>query len=279
MKRFVPALVAFSVAGLLPLLSLAKPKPEEGWGLPHDASLEGWRIDWLLNITTVFLAILFLIMCVWMGLAAIKHGKNHKALYDLGTGKKQVLTALTISAAIFFVVDGNLFVNALLDLHGAYWDFERAEKDRDAVRIEINAHQWAWDLRYAGPDGRFNTRDDIVTLNEMVVPVDSPIIIQQASPDVMHSMFIPNMRYKLDAIPGTIMRAWFQATETGEFDIACVQQCGQAHYQMGGILRVLSRSDYRKWAAEASAKSELAYDPEDVDAHWGWPWKAQLRPE
>src|SRR5258708_12509748 len=41
------------------------------------------------------------------------------------------------------------------------------------------------------------------------------------SRDVVHSLYLPNFRTKIDAIPGMTTRLWFQATEPGRFEIAC----------------------------------------------------------
>ena len=81
------------------------------------------------------------------------------------------------------------------------------------------------------------------------------------------------MRIKTDAVPGTVSPLWFQAVETGEFDIACAEHCGAFHYKMKGKLTVLSEDDYEAWVNEMSHQSKLAYNPDDADAHWGWPWK------
>src|SRR2546422_568876 len=69
-----------------------------GWLMPHDASENGRRIDWLLNVTMVFVVILFVIMVLWMLAAALKHGRHHKAEYDHGDAVKQVTFALGLSA-------------------------------------------------------------------------------------------------------------------------------------------------------------------------------------
>ena len=90
----------------------------------------------------------------------------------------------------------------LQDINKVFWNFDEVEQRPDAVRIEVNAHQWAWDARYAGPDGKFNTKDDIVTLNDIRVPVDTPVLLQLASTDVIHSFYLPNFRVKQDAVPG-----------------------------------------------------------------------------
>jgi cytochrome c oxidase subunit 2 len=246
------------------------------WGLPRDVSLHGWRVDWLLNSTSVFVLIMFGATLVWILWSSFFHGAGHRAHYDVGNARRQTLKALGLSLAIFLVVDGNLFVNGLRDLDRAFWNFEAVEADPRTLRLEINARQWTWDARYAGPDGTFNTRDDIVTVNDIRVPVNTPILLQLAATDVLHSFSLPNFRIKQDAVPGMINRLWFQAKETGRFEIACAQHCGVNHYKMRGLLSVLTPEAYAAWAAEASALSAESFDPADKGAQWGWPWK---RPE
>jgi len=242
-------------------------------GLPFDASHDGWRIDWLIDITLVFIAVLFAIMVAWMLWACIRHNHKHRAVYSRGDSRRSIALTLGVAGLIFFTVDGNLFVNSTLDLSKAFWNFEKAESDPRAVRIEVNAHQWAWDVRYPGPDGRFNTRDDIVLLNRMVVPVDRPVIVQLAATDVVHSFSLPNFRVKADCVPGTINRVWFRPKEIGEYGINCAQHCGLSHYLMKGILRVVSDAEYEAWAREQSELAAIAYDPSDARAHWGWEWR------
>ena len=271
MKRLAQLAGALATLALA-RLAVAAPQPEPGYFYPRDVSEEGHRIDWLINVTGIFTGILFLIMVAWMAIAMVKHGRKHKAEFDHGTGKKQVTVALGLSSVIFFVVDGNLFVNSIIDLDEAFWNFGKAESHPDAVRIEINAHQWAWDARYAGPDGKFNTQDDIVTLNDIRIPKGVPIIFHLAAVDVIHSFYLPNLRQKMDAVPGNVTYLWFTAKETGEFDIACAQHCGVHHYKMKGKLTILEPDAYKAWHDEAVANAIAKYDPNDQAAHWGWPW-------
>jgi cytochrome c oxidase subunit 2 len=246
-----------------------------GFGLPHDASQQGWRVDWLLGTTTIFVLIMFLVTVGWIGWACLRHGRNHRAQYDRGSAAPAVVKAVLLSLLIFGVVDGNLLVFGLRDLDDVFWNVDRANASPGAVRIEVNAHQWAWDTRYAGPDGKFNTPDDIVTLNDVRVPVGTPVVVQLASTDVIHSFALPNFRVKQDAVPGSINWLWFSAKEPGVFDIACAQHCGVHHYKMRGQLTVLPRPEYEAWAAQASALSRRGYDPDDKPAHWGWPWQVR----
>jgi cytochrome c oxidase subunit 2 len=233
--------------------------------MPPDASADGHLIDWLIQVTLVFIALLFLAMVAWMLLSVALHGRKHKAIFFRGDTRRAMALPLGLAAGIFFVVDGNLFYHSTRDMHATFWNF--------AVKIEINAHQWAWDARYAGPDGTFNTADDVVTLNDVRVPVGAPVVVQLGAVDVIHSFYLPNFRVKIDAVPGTINRVWFRPSKVGRYEIGCAQHCGVNHYKMRGVLTVLPRAEYDAWLAGQSALGKAAYDPKNADANWGWQWK------
>jgi cytochrome c oxidase subunit 2 len=273
--RRVPSRPLRLATGLLLLAGGAAASAQESprLGLPRDVSLDGHRVDSLIHVTIVFTGILFAVMVAWMLYAVFRHGRSHPASTERGDGRKAAIGVLALACGIFFVVDGNLFFHAVDDLDNHFWNFAAAEQTPGAVRIEINAHQWAWDARYAGPDGKFNTADDVVTLNDLRVPVGTPVVLQLTSTDVLHSLYLPNFRVKQDAIPGTVTRLWFQAQETGQFEIGCAQHCGPNHYKMRATLGVLPRAAYDAWAAAASADGRRGFDPDDTAAHWGWEWR------
>lgn len=240
-------------------------------GLPRDVSEHGHLID--SHITGFSLYIIIGAMVVitgWLFYVAFVHGKNHEAKYDHGH-KRPLLYFAFIGLVAF--EDFSLWWAAMRDVKNTFWNFAKAEAHPEAVKIEINAHQWAWDARYPGADGEFNTADDIVTLNDIRVPVGVPVVIQLASVDVIHSFYLPNFRVKQDAVPGMITRLWFQAKETGTFDIGCAQHCGVNHYKMKGQLTVLPKDEYARWAERASQLAAAAYDKDDPHANWGWAWK------
>jgi cytochrome c oxidase subunit II len=260
-----------AVAALAARTASADPIPERGYGLPRDASVDGFRVDWLIHFTLVAVAIIFVIVLAALLWAVFRHGRGHPARYTHGTRSSVALVAGGV-ALVAVAVDGNLFFHTMFDMSEFFWNFEKAEAQPDAVRIEVNAHQWSWTARYAGPDGKFNTPDDIVTTDDIRVPVDAAVIIQLVSNDVIHSMYLPNFRVKQDAVPGMTNRLTFRAKDTGEYEIACAQHCGPNHYKMRGILTVLPPDRYREWLDTAEAVAKRAYDPDDADAHWGWDW-------
>ena len=154
--------MTLTMVGLSP--ALAAVEPERGVGYyPRDISVDGWRIDWLIDITMVFTLILS-IMCAWMAYSWFFHDEKHQADYDHGQSKHHVITAVILSSVIFWVVDGNLLVNSIIDTRDAFWNFQIPEENPETVRVQVNARQWAWQGRYAGPDDKFGTEDDIVVL-------------------------------------------------------------------------------------------------------------------
>ncbi len=251
----------------------ADPLPEAGYGLPRDVSVDGHHVDALLHFTLVAMAAIFVVVLAALVRSIVRSRRGGPATYGHGS-RRSVLLLMGSVAAISLVVDGTLLVKTLEDMNGIFWNFAGADANPAVVRIEVNAHQWAWTARYAGPDGKFNTPDDIVTLNDIRVPTGAPILIQLASTDVIHSFYLPNLRVKRDAVPGMVNGLTFQAREPGQYEIACAQHCGPNHYKMRGVLTVLTPERYREWLATAGAIALRAYDPDDAPAHWGWDWRS-----
>jgi cytochrome c oxidase subunit 2 len=252
----------------------AAPAPESGYGPPRDASVDGARVDSLIHYTIAATTVIFLIVGAVLLVALVRHRRGHPAVHSHGS-KVSIGVALGFVGLVAVVVDGYLFTHTIIDMRRFFWNFAAAEERPDTVRIEVQAHQWAWLARYPGPDGKFNTPDDAVTLDDVRVPVGAPVLIQLASVDVIHSFNLPHFRVKRDVVPGEITKLTFQARTAGEYEIACAQHCGPNHYKMRGVLTVLSPERYRDWLRTAAADARRAYDPDDAEAHWGWEWRKE----
>ena len=214
---------------------------------PKDVSLDGYRIDDVIQYTDGIILFYFGIVVLLMTFFAIKYRARpgHSAEYDKGDSKKNVIISICMGMMVFLTVDVVIEGMAFKDLKEAFWKFPKGE---NVVKVEIMPQQFAWNFRYAGLDGDFATADDLIPAqNQMHIPVNTPVVIQIAPYDVIHSFFIPNFRVKVDATPGMVNTLWFQATETGRFEIACAELCGNSHYRMKGILTVDSHEDYQKW--------------------------------
>jgi cytochrome c oxidase subunit 2 len=238
---------------------------------PLDASFDGFRNDALFNVTTLMVSVLFVVISGILLYAILFHRDGRRrASYERGSDRRHLVFTAVITAVIFFGVDGTLLVDSYLDLDQVLWNFPRA--DEHPLTVEVWAQQWAWNIRYAGPDGVFGTPDDIVTLNELHVPIGRPVVVHLKSKDVVHSFYLPNFRVKQDVVPGLETRAWFAAKIPGTYELGCAQHCGVSHYRMRGLVTVESAADFDAWTRAQAALAAKKYDEDDAEAHWGWPW-------
>jgi len=141
--------------------------------------------------------------------------------------------------------------------------------------IRVVAEQFAWNIHYAGPDGRFgrtdlklvsssnpigidlndaDAKDDIANINQLHLEVNRPVVIRLSSKDVIHSFYLPVMRAKQDVVPGMDIPIHFTpikaSSENEKWEIGCAQLCGLGHYRMRGMLFVHTKEDFQKWLAE-----------------------------
>ncbi len=259
------------------------------WGIwyidpPKDVSLDGYRIDNVIQYTDTVITIYFSLVILALIFFIFKYRarSGHTAVYDKGDSKKHVMATIAMGLLVFFSIDVVIETMSFRDLKEAFWNFPKGE---NVLKVEVMPQQFAWNFRYAGPDGAFNTDDDVVpALNQMHIPVNTPVLIQIAPFDVIHSFFIPNFRVKQDATPGMVNTMWFQAVETGNFEIACAELCGNGHYRMKGYLTVESQEAFEQWLADNAPQEDEEDEWDDWDAEvdegnreipeeWGWTWK------
>jgi len=122
--------------------------------------------------------------------------------------------------------------------------------------VEVTARQFEWQLRYAGKDGEFRTPDDVITVNDMHLPMHEDIVMTLKSQDVLHSFFLPNLRVKQDAVPGMRQFVWFRASKAGMYDIVCAELCGWGHYKMRGRVTFEPREKFERWLEEQYQEQE-----------------------
>jgi cytochrome c oxidase subunit 2 len=120
----------------------------------------------------------------------------------------------------------------------------------NAFEVRARAEQFEWNITYPGSDGVLGTDDDFTVRNQLHVPVDEPVVVHLEAMDVIHSFFVPAFRVKQDAVPGMNTRLWFEANQTGEFELACAELCGLGHYRMRARVFVHSQDEFESWLAE-----------------------------
>jgi cytochrome c oxidase subunit 2 len=115
------------------------------------------------------------------------------------------------------------------------------------VTVRVIGQQWAWSFQEPGPDGLLDTADDIRTVGELHVTVNTTYHFELLSRDVVHSFAVPAFRLKQDALPGRTISGWFKPTRVGTYDIQCTQMCGIGHALMAGRIIVETPQDHAAW--------------------------------
>lgn len=110
-----------------------------------------------------------------------------------------------------------------------------------AMEIQVMGQSFSWLFTYA------NGKE---TENEIVVPVNTPVRLNITSLDVIHSLFIPAFRVKVDAVKGLNTYAWFVAQEKGEYFFQCTEFCGTGHADMVGVIKVVPKEEYDEWISK-----------------------------
>jgi cytochrome c oxidase subunit 2 len=112
---------------------------------------------------------------------------------------------------------------------------------REAYEIQVVAQKWQWIFKY--PTGHVD--------QELHVPVDQAVRLVMQSKDVIHSLFIPDFRVKMDVVPGRYTKTWFRATEPGQHLLLCTEYCGTGHSDMSATVIVHKPGEFERWLADA----------------------------
>jgi cytochrome c oxidase subunit 2 len=244
-------------------------------GLPVAASTHAGEIDEMLVLVHWLMLVLF---AGWGAfflyvLFRFRRGANPKASYAGAKGK--VSKGLEIGIAVIEII---LLVFYAIPAWAKRVQNFPAEKD--AVVVRVVGEQFAWNVHYPGPDGKFgrtdiklvsadnplgldrsdpDAKDDITTINQLNLPVDRPVLVHLSSKDVIHSFGLYEMRVKQDAVPGLQIPVWFVPNRTGQWEIACSQLCGLGHFRMRGFYTVQTASEFQQWMDDQ--EKELKANP------------------
>jgi cytochrome c oxidase subunit 2 len=216
------------------------------WSLPPGVSTFAGDIDRIYYIILAITGIAFVVVqaaLVWF-LIKYRERPGRKAYYTHGSLAAEVVwTSVT---AITVVVLGLM--------SGGVWNRIKGRDHfpSDALPLAVHASQFEWNTTHPGLDGLLGTPDDIATRNQVHLPVNRPVAITLTSEDVIHSFNVHAFRVKQDAVPGMRIRLWFQATEPGEYELACAELCGLGHYRMRAVVTVHTEESYQRWLREQS---------------------------
>ena len=217
------------------------------WWLPERASTVAGQIDHLFYVILAITGAVFVLVEVVLLVFLIRYRQRpgHRAAYTHGDTRIEIVWTVIPAIIMVWLALGSQELWSAIRYPSHY--------PEGAPEIDITAEQFAWNIRYPGPDGLVETNDDITTINQLHLPVGRPVMLRITSKDVIHSFFVPQFRLKQDAVPGLTIRLWIQATKTGRWEIACAELCGLGHYRMKGFLTVETPDALAAWLAATKA--------------------------
>jgi cytochrome c oxidase subunit 2 len=261
----------------------------EWLGLPALAADHGGQIDSLIGWIHIFMLILFVGWGAFFTYALIRFRRKRNPVADYAGVKSHRSTYMEIGVA---VVEAVLLFGFAIPIWASRVD--TVPPSSEAMVVQVTGEQFAWNVHYAGPDGKFGrtdlklldlqsnplgldredpaAKDDVTTLNQLYLPVNKPVVIRLRSKDVIHSFGVPEFRVKQDAIPGLTIPIWFVPNTTTadmrakknnpefQYEIACAQLCGLGHARMRGFVTVQTAEEFQTWLDE-QIKVQSAEDP------------------
>ncbi len=219
------------------------------WLVPQ-ASTSARDIDWLFTLILVTVGFWFVVAqaALFTLIFRFRRRPDVAAAYISGE-RKEEKRWISRPHALVIVCDIVLIAGALLTWKAVKQDLPPADE-----RVRIIAQQWAWVFVHPGPDGKLDTDDDVRTVNDLRVKIDTTYHFELTSRDVVHSFSVPAFRLKQDAVPGRIVTGWFRPTRLGTYDIQCAEICGIGHALMPARLTVETPAEQAAWYASRSAQ-------------------------
>ncbi|HMG10026.1 MAG TPA: cytochrome c oxidase subunit II [Mucilaginibacter sp.] len=240
--------------------------------LPEAASVHGVEIDEMFTVTTVLTMIVFFITQILLFGFLFQYRHSDKRRAHFLPHNNTIEKVWTIAPAI---------VLTILVVFGFFtWQkIENSTNVNGDINIDITGHQFAWEIRYPGKDGKLGPKDfklvstanklgvdfkkkssfDDLSADTIYLPVNKSIRLNILAQDVIHSVYMPHFRLQQNAVPGLPTFFKFIPTITTadmrrkvddpkfEYLVYCNKICGGAHYNMQRVVRVVTEAEYQSW--------------------------------
>ena len=254
-------------------LAISIPFVTRTWWMPEAITDIGRLIDESFMVTLVITGFIFVVAQVALGYTVWKYGQRSEGPADSTYGNNKLEILWTVAAAVIFV--GLTLTGFSVWAETRFIDRRSMEPSEGRLMIEVTGQQFVWNMRYPGEDNQFGPTDitliddaggnpvgldrsgpggaDDIMVPEMRVPVNREVEVALKSKDVLHNFFVPELRIKLDTVPGLVGTLRFKADKEGKYEIVCSELCGLGHYKMRSFLYVVSDEEYDAWLEEQAS--------------------------
>ena len=221
----------------------------------------GRAVDQQYKMTLVVTATVFILSQLGLAFAVFAY-RDHGQKVQFTRGNNTMEIMWTTATIILFLGLGVMGRRAWAEVR-----FTPAAAD--AIQVEVTENQFVFNFRYPGPDGKFGRLDpkqisastgnplgidsndpagkDDIVVPTLTVPVNHEVELHVTSQDVIHNIFVREMRLQQDAVPGLVVPVHFTAEKIGQYEIVCTQLCGLGHSRMHSYLNVVSDADFQQF--------------------------------
>ena len=209
--------------------------------LPPQASTVAASVDSLYYFI-FYISVFFFLLVVGLGVYFVF--KYHRKTVEVE--KTPDLSHNMLLETVWTVIPSIILL--IIFVWGAVGFMKMSVPPANSMEIKVTGQKWFWS---------FEHKNGTVAVNELVVPINTPVNLLMSSKDVLHSFFVPAFRIKQDVLPNRYTQVWFEATQAGDFPLLCTEYCGTSHSTMIGVVKVLEEKDYAAWLENAEATSNV----------------------
>jgi len=142
-----------------------------------------------------------------------------------------------------------LLIAMTIFVWGAKVYFNMYRPAQNAIEIYVVGKQWMWKFQHATGQRE---------INELHIPVGRKVKLIMTTEDVIHDLFVPAFRTKIDVVPGKYTSEWFEATKPGRYHFFCAEYCGMNHSGMGGYVVVMEPAEFENWLSGNAGQASPA---------------------
>ena len=243
-----------------------------GWWFPVSITEHAPAIDRQFVLTMIVVGIAFVLAQIGLGYVVWRFGansrnKDERAVYTHGNNRLEM---------IWTVVTAIIFISVAILGQRVWYSLHMQPVAAGAATVRVTAQQFQWNYHYAGADGKFGHTDprkisdeainyigldetdpaskDDAVLQTLVTQINRPVQLILMARDVTHSFWVPQLRFKQDAVPGLEIPVHFTPNTVGRYEVACAELCGQQHYKMRSYMLVLPDDEFNALSALSQAQ-------------------------
>jgi cytochrome c oxidase subunit 2 len=215
--------------------------PANFW-LPKQASTVAQSVDFTFFVITWICYFFFFAITALLILFMIKYRRKGHEVVAIGpTHNTPLEIAWTVLPLLLVVVIFVVGMRGYLNLQ---------EAPEGSYDVQVTGQKWSWTFDHP--------KYGATQVAELTVPVHTPVRLLMTSNDVLHSVWIPDFRVKMDLVPGRYTSLWFEATAVGDYNLNCAEYCGKDHSKMFATVHVVPKDEFEP------AMIKLASEYEDM---------------